>query len=82
MDLSNIEDKLEEIEKKLDNTITQLHSKSYADEMKQKKQFEQWLGVLFNEFKKELKKMKSDFESELKSTKQEIVKEIKNGNKR
>jgi len=82
MDLSNIEDKLEEIQKKLNNTITQLQSKTYADEMKQKKQFEQWLGVLFGEFKKELKKMKSDFESELKSIKQEILKEIKNGNKR
>jgi hypothetical protein len=71
MDISNIEDKLEEIENKLNTTITKLESYSYANDMKQKKQFEVWLGVLYNEFKKELKK-----------TKEEIIKEIKNGNKR
>ncbi|NCD07000.1 MAG: hypothetical protein EOL97_12855 [Spirochaetia bacterium] len=68
---SNIEDKLDEIETKLDNTISKINANNYANEMKQKKQFEQWLGLLYNEFKKELKK-----------TKEEIIKEIKNGNKR
>lgn len=70
--MEEIEEKLENIEKKLDNTLNQINTSSYANEMKHKKMMEQWLGVLYNEFKKELKK-----------TKQEIIKEIKNGrNKR
>lgn len=70
--MEEIKEKLENIEKKLDNTLNQINTSSYANEMKHKKMMEQWLGVLYNEFKKELKK-----------TKQEIIKEIKNGrNKR
>lgn len=68
---NDIQDKLDEIEEKLDNTINQLKGSAYANEMKQKKQFEMWLGVLYKEFKKELDK-----------TKKEIIKEIKNGTKR
>jgi len=71
--MEEITDKLEEIEKKLDNTLNQISASDYAREMKHKKMMEQWLGVLYNEFKKEIKK-----------TKEEILKEIKkqNGNKR
>jgi len=67
-DNGNISDKLEEIEQKLNSTLNQMRASDYASEMKNKKMMEQWLGVLYKEFKNELKK-----------TKQEIIKEIKNG---
>ena len=69
--MEEIEKKLKEIETKLDNTLSQMQGSNYASDMKFKKMLEQWLGVMFNEFKKEIKK-----------TKKEIIKEIKNGSKR
>jgi len=67
MEIDDIGEKLDGIENKLNVTISNLEGKAYNSEIKQKKIMEQWLGLLYQEFKKELKK-----------TKQEIIKEIKN----
>lgn len=66
MELDDIDEKLNKIETKLDNTISQLNGANYAQDMKFKKLQEQWLGILFNEFKKELKRTKTELLKEIK----------------
>lgn len=70
-----MEDRLDEIEEKLNQTISRMETYTYQNDIKNKKQFENWLGILFKEFKKELKKTKEEIIKEVKN-------EIKNGNKR
>ena len=68
--IEKINKRLEQIETKLNTTLSSIEGNNYHNKQKDKKMLEQWLGVLYAEFRKELKK-----------TKQEIIKEIKNGTK-
>ena len=74
-EINNLVEKIDNIENKLNVTISHLQGNRYANDMKTKKMLEDWLSILYKEFKKELEKTKKDIISEIK-------KEIKNGIKR